>query len=209
MRISFLGNDIETKFDIGDKAYRAGVVVLDKLCPKCKGNGYYRKSMDSDELETCEHCDGNGTLTVYKRTVNDAPLTVKGLNLNIDEESVNVSYSIEQHTPSGMIMGLSYLRENELFKTLKEMEEFCIEHNTTKKTIALKDIIIPDHYLTTYPKAEKISARMKELKAYGKFTNMIEVDINNVLVDGYTTYVLAKGFSFDEIEVIVREGICV
>ena len=36
------------------------------------------------------------------------------------------------------------------------------------------------------------------------FENMIEVDENGKLVDGYTTYVLAKGFGWKEIEVIVH-----
>ena len=209
MDIPILGKDYKTKFNISDKVYRAGVVVLDSLCSKCNGNGYYRKDKESDELETCCYCDGNGTKTVYRRTINDNPLTIKSINLNIDEEKITTRYSIEQNTPSGMVVELSYVGEEELFGTIEEMEQYCKDRNTIKKTMKLADIIIQLSYLQAYPSSSKIKERMDELKEHGKFTNMVEVDVNNVLVDGYTTYVLAKGFGFEEIEVIVREDICV
>ena len=50
-----------------------------------------------------------------------------------------------------------------------------------------------------------MAARMEEIREHGKFTNMIEVDENNVLIDGYTTYVLAKGFGFNQVEVMVHK----
>lgn len=68
----------------------------------------------------------------------------------------------------------------------------------------IDDIKILGGFLKTYPCSEKIEKRMQELRTTGTFENMVEVNEDGVLVDGYTTYVLAKGFGWKEIDVIIH-----
>ena len=208
MDISVLGKDYKTKFNIGDIVYAIKDVAFDGLCPKCKGNGYYHKE-DSIELETCSYCNGNGIKLLHKKVVGNVPLTVNRITFDFYKDSYNCIYALKGKYKSifGDMEKTFYGNDTDLFATIEEAEKYCAEQNTVKKTMNLADIIIQPSYLQTYPNSSKIKERMDELKKHGKFTNMIEVDMNNVLMDGYTTYVLAKGFGFEEIEVIVREDL--
>ena len=52
------------------------------------------------------------------------------------------------------------------------------------------------------PKHEKINSRRKYYKKYKYFRSMIVLNKNNYLLDGYTTYLLAKEAGFDYITVL-------
>ena len=52
------------------------------------------------------------------------------------------------------------------------------------------------------PKQEKINSRRKYYKKYKYFRSMIVLNKNNYLLDGYTTYLLAKEAGFDYITVL-------
>ena len=209
MDISISGKDYKTKFNIGDKVYE--VIPKQKifLCSKCNGNGYYHKDKMSYEVTTCSCCHGNGLKYGDKFVIDTNPFIIKKVSLIIADDGLKIQYLAEgkDNIFGGEVA--DFKNEDRLFVTIEEAEKYCAEQNTIKKTLKLADIIIQPSYLQTYPNSSKIKERMDELKKHGKFTNMIEVDINNVLVDGYTTYVLAKGFGFEEIEVIVREDVCV
>ena len=209
MDISVSGKDYKTKFNIGDKVYRVMPERITILCSKCNGNGYYRKDKTSCEIITCSCCHGNGIKYGDKFIIDSDPFIIKKILLNVVDNGLEVQYLVggKYNFFGGEIS--DYKNEDRLFATIEEAEKYCAEQNTVKKTMKLADIIIQPSYLQTYPSSSKMKERMDELKKHGKFTNMIEVDINNVLVDGYITYVLAKGFGFEEIEVIVREDICV
>lgn len=56
--------------------------------------------------------------------------------------------------------------------------------------IKLKDITIPKHFRK--PKKEKIEERKKYFKNYKNFETSIILNDRNVLIDGYTTYLIAK-----------------
>ena len=209
MDISISGKDYKTKFNIGDKVYE--VIPKQKiiLCSKCNGNGYYHKDKMSYEVTTCSCCHGNGLKYGDKFVIDTNPFIIKKVSLIIADDGLKIQYLAggKDNIFGGEVA--DFKNEDRLFVTIEEAEKYCAEQNTIKKTLKLADIIIQPSYLQTYPNSSKIKERMDELKKHGKFTNMIEVDINNVLVDGYTTYVLAKGFGFEEIEVIVREDVCV
>lgn len=52
------------------------------------------------------------------------------------------------------------------------------------------------------PKQEKINSRRKYYKKYKYFRSMIVLNKNNYLLDGYTTYLLAKEMKFDYITLL-------
>ena len=52
------------------------------------------------------------------------------------------------------------------------------------------------------PNQEKINSRRKYYKKYKYFRSMIVLNKNNYLLDGYTTYLLAKEMKFDYITVL-------
>ena len=208
MIFTISGKEYETKFNIGDRVYGVLYKQTSVICPKCKGNGYYYNSKVTGNVETCDHCNGNGTKNIYKYVADNTPLMIKAITFDITQSGLKFYYIAEENTPFGFKMS-SQENEEKIFATFKEAEKYCEEHNINKKIINLTDIIIQPSFLETYPSSKKIAERMDELKVYGTFKNLIEVDINNVLVDGYTTYVLAKGLGFDDIEVIVRENTCI
>lgn len=58
------------------------------------------------------------------------------------------------------------------------------------KIVSLKKIKIPDYYVK--PKVEKMIQRMHYYNMTKKFFVPIIIDKNNMLVDGYTSYLIAK-----------------
>ena len=207
MDISVLGKDYKTKFNIGDNVYTVIPERITILCSKCNGNGYYYKDKASYEVITCSCCHGNGVKYGNKFVTDIDPFIIKKVLLDVSNNGLKIQYLVGGKYNFFGGEASDYKNEDILFATIEEAERYCAEQNTIKKTMKLADIIIQPSYLQTYPNSNKIKERMDELKKHGKFTNMIEVDMNNVLVDGYTTYVLAKGFGFEEIEVIVREDL--
>lgn len=191
MTINIANTELNTKFNIGDTVYRINTVNSRELCPKCRGTGF-------TESETkCVACKGEGSIEKTILKPDDKPYVVKDILIIVGEAKSEAMY---------VIADTAYvLDEDSLCKTLSEAIEHCKRENSIE-VMSLADIVVPKSFLDTYPSPEKMTKRIKELKKYGKFTNIIEVDRNNVLVDGYTTYVLAKGFGHTEVEVIRHDN---
>ena len=69
--------------------------------------------------------------------------------------------------------------------------------------VNIKNIKIPQKF--TKPKKSKMQARRKYFKKYGYFRSTIILNSKNCLIDGYTTYLLAKEAGFSYIT-ILREN---
>lgn len=84
-----------------------------------------------------------------------------------------------------------------------------------QKTIRLSRIKISDEMKSTMPKVEKISKKyeycknkIRVNKKYGTNYNPLQssilLDKHNVLVDGYTSYLIAKMFGFKKVDVFIN-----
>ncbi|MBQ3543455.1 MAG: hypothetical protein IJA34_00460 [Lachnospiraceae bacterium] len=187
----------ETKFNVGDEVYIAKSMELTLFCQRCLGAGYKRENSIPCE---CTECSGKGYKEITKWISLVNPAIIEDIRIKVNASDIQVKYKIRHYGKS------LHRTEENLFRSLEEAEEFCESQNVITTEMNIDDIEVPECWLKTYPCAEKIDARMKELKTYGKFKNIIIVDKNNVILDGYTTYVLAKGLGFKTIEVIVKEN---
>ena len=68
-----------------------------------------------------------------------------------------------------------------------------------KITIAFKDIIISKEFKKHYPRKSKMQERWEYYEKYKEGKVPIIVDKNNVLIDGYTTYLIAKKLGVNKI----------
>ena len=70
-----------------------------------------------------------------------------------------------------------------------------------KRIVYLEDIKIPEYYVE--PNQKKMDERLHYFKEHKKLKALIFIDENNNLVDGYTSYLIAKKYSFMAVEVTV------
>ena len=56
----------------------------------------------------------------------------------------------------------------------------------------ISNIKIKEEFKNNPPKLEKMASKWIFYTKYGMFSQPIVVDKNNILVDGYTTYIMAK-----------------
>lgn len=187
----------ETKFNVGDEVYITKTINLAMVCKECWGSG--TKKYNDIPCE-CSNCSGEGVKRSTECVSLTNPAVIDDIRIKVNASDIQVKYKIRHDGKS------LHRTEENLFRSLEEAEEFCESQNVITIEMNIDDIEVPECWLKTYPCAEKIDARMKELKTYGKFKNIIIVDKNNVILDGYTTYVLAKGLGFKTIEVIVKEN---
>lgn len=81
---------------------------------------------------------------------------------------------------------------NELTDDLKKLNKV--------KIMRIKDIIIPKEFQK--PRTEKMNERIEYFKKNQNFETQIVVDKDNNLIDGYTTYLIAKKYGINFINVI-------
>lgn len=127
------------------------------------------------------------------------PATVHEINVVLSVTDCNYSYVI--------INGDNTIKceKDVLFKSFEEAERFCDTKNRVIKKMRIADIHIPTSFTKTYPSVEKITKKYEEYLKNRRFTDIIVVDKNNVLLDGYITYILSKGFGYQEVDVYVKE----
>lgn len=72
------------------------------------------------------------------------------------------------------------------------------------KNMRLDDIKIRDSFVNSKPNEEKMQMKTVEYNNSGKLKPII-VDENNVLIDGYISYLILKQFEIENTRVIVKE----
>lgn len=95
--------------------------------------------------------------------------------------------------------------QEEYIKTQDNMINDLLEYiNRKTKIIQISDIKIPKNF--SKPKPAKMKNRIGYYNTYKQFKVPIIVDEDNNLIDGYTTYLIAKKYNFNNIEVQVKIG---
>lgn len=72
------------------------------------------------------------------------------------------------------------------------------------KKINLNEIKITDEFKNTMPTVHKFRDKYYCFRQMKMLPDKIVIDENHTLIDGYISYLLAKAFNWNEIEVIVR-----
>jgi hypothetical protein len=191
---------IPVKFELEDTFYTIRQVKEEKVCHICEGNKtitYNGKEMKYPE------CLGEGKFTTNKQiqVVLDEPFIVSSYKISLDS-NLKPSIKYKGHC------GHSTLNraEDNLFATKEEAQLKCDKMNRERKWINLSEITIQDSFRETKPAIEKITERLEQYKNKGKFNSDIVVNKNNVLLDGYITYLICKMLDHDNVKVIVDEN---
>ena len=114
--------------------------------------------------------------------------------------------AIERYFNAKIIKGRDYLEEIQ-DKHIKEQNRMLDDliHKLSEKNVIidLKNIKVPEDF--TKPNKKKLESREKYFRSNSKFKVPIIIDSENNLVDGYTSYLIAKKYEFSTVNVIVKE----
>lgn len=189
---------IPIKFEKGDTIYTTKQINEEKVCHVCEG----KKTITyNDKAMRCPECMGQGKFTSNKKVhvILDEPFQISTIKISLDS---NETPSIRYHGRCGWD---SVRRaEDNLFVTKEEAQARCDELNMERKNITLDEIVIQDSFKENKPSLEKITERLNYYKDNGKFEKEITVNKDNVLLDGYITYLICKMLDKDYIKVIVE-----
>lgn len=98
------------------------------------------------------------------------------------------------------------LQEETIDKQFAVINELIDEIYKMKNTkiVDIKEIKIPKKF--SKPKSAKMKNRIEYYNTYKRFEVPIIIDEDNNLIDGYTTYLIAKKYNFNNIQVQVKIG---
>ena len=154
--------NINTKFDIGQKVYIIDKgMIINKNCPVCKGTGKVKaKLLESEEIVECKCLKCNGTGNVHSKKgnkwsskkhytvaetmyVGTTMIQQEGdiissnyyiMGIEIDETK-NIRYKLKGVSLDGKKEKEYHrsLKEDEIFATKEEAEQYCKEFNNIQK----------------------------------------------------------------------------
>lgn len=113
--------------------------------------------------------------------------------------------AVNEYCNTKILKGKEYLIDiqNEHIKIQNKMFDDMLEHiNRKRKIIKISDIKIQKKFKA--PNKEKLDRRYTYFDTNAKFEVPIVVDSKNNLIDGYTSYLIAKHYKFSHVEVEER-----
>ena len=154
--------NINTKFDIGQQVYIINKeTIVNKNCPTCKGTGKVKaKLLESEEIIECKCSKCNGTGNVHSKKGNKwsskkhytvaETMYVGTTMIQQEDDIINANYYImgieidETKNIRYKLKGISLdgkkekeyhrsLKEDEIFATKEEAEQYCKEFNNIQK----------------------------------------------------------------------------
>lgn len=190
---------INTKYDIGDTVYIIKREKISIVCPICDGK---KKIEYKEKLMTCPECHGAGCQQSQKEisVVKDESYKVNSIKISISNK--NGDYTTRYKVYS-MTESCSRAEEN-LYCSKEEAQLVCDNLNKERKYINLNDIIISDSFSKTVPAAEKLSTLIDEYKINKTISKEISINNENVLIDGYTAYLVSKMFGIQIVKAIIE-----
>ena len=125
--------------------------------------------------------------------------TIRKIKVEVEDKDIKYRYVVQCNTGQ-------YKRDDStLFGTKEMAEEYCLKMNKPKKKILLKDIVIDRDFKCTKPNTEKIKAKIDYYNKNCKFYTKIVINKQNLLIDGYITYMIAKMYGKELIECWVED----
>lgn len=113
--------------------------------------------------------------------------------------------AVNEYCNTKILKGKEYLIDiqDEHIKIQNKMFDDMLEHiNRKRKIIKISDIKIQKKF--KLPNKEKLDRRYTYFDTKAKFEVPIVVDSKNNLIDGYTSYLIAKHYKFSHVEVEER-----
>lgn len=191
---------IPVKFEKEDIIYTIKQVKEEKICHICEGN---KTITYKDKEMRCPECMGQGKITSSKQVnvVLDEPFNIKSYKINVSGLTGQAVIKYRGNCGNQQLNR----SDNNLFATKGEAQARCDESNRERRHITLDNIVIQDSFRDNKPSIEKITERLNFYKDNGKFEKEITVNKDNVLLDGYITYLICKMLDKNYINVVVDE----
>jgi len=189
---------ISVKFSPEDELYTVKQIKQETECNICESTG--RINFNEKDMR-CPECNGVGKF-ISNKQIN----VVCEEAYKISSTDIKLSNNGQANVKYRGYCGLTKLNRanNTLFTTKEEAQKYCDMINREKKIIRINDISIQESYSNTIPSLEKIQSKLEFRKENGWFENEIILDENDVLQDGYITYLLYKLLNVKVIKVIVE-----
>lgn len=89
--------------------------------------------------------------------------------------------------------------ENQYLKTIYKKNNLIKKLLYRRSVMYLNDIKIPEYFKK--PNKRKLNNRIVYFRKTGELPTPIVVNVENVLVDGYTSYLIAKKFNLDTVDI--------
>lgn len=119
---------VDNKFEIGEEVYTAYRKPTHHKCPVCEGNG---KFLHNGYEVWCRNCNGTGKLYNPKQYVLDVcKVRVRRIKVSRYEEVNSIKYCVTPIEPA--LINVKNRSDNNLFKTIEEAEQYCVDVNTDK-----------------------------------------------------------------------------
>jgi excinuclease UvrABC ATPase subunit len=188
---------IPVKYQEDEEVFATKQTKIEQTCHICEG----KKTITYNGKEMkCPECGGVGKFISNKQmhVVCEEPFKVSTIKITINGSGATVKYKGRCGFNT-----MNRIEEN-LFETKEEAQKRCDDLNRERKYINLDDIIVQDSFKDTPPALDKISERLNHYKEHGVFTKDITIDKENILIDGYITYLICKLLNKDLVKVIVE-----
>jgi len=189
---------IPVKYQKDDTVYTTKQSKLEKICSICEGTG---KIKYNDKDMRCPECMGAGKFTSNKmiHTVCDEPFIIYMTKITVNNNG-NIIIKYKGHC------GFSNMNrmEESLFLTKEEAQVRCDELNKETIIISIDNIIIQDSFKNTQPSLDKIQKKLEYYKKYNRFDKRIVINKDNVLQDGYITYLICRMLYIKTNKVVVE-----
>lgn len=135
-----------------------------------------------DEIKLTEKTHKSGLYTPNNKKPEDLLIVVR--------ETPNEEYSLVCGWADYMEASARHLEKIRCIVTEDSRAVFM--HRYNNKYIKTAKIIIPECFANTVPSAEKVKAKMEYYEKHGRFEKPISISRDNILVDGYISYLIAK-----------------
>lgn len=134
----------------------------------------------------------DGTKTIVKRKYGD----------KFDKRIAFLTAYFQKHSGLSKTKANKYLDHIFTEEELK-FEELLLKDAKTGKKIKVQNIKIPKNYKK--PSNKKLMQKLEYFEKHKQFESRIIIDSNDVLVDGYTSYLIAIIYRIKELIVEVKE----
>lgn len=194
--------ELPLKFEKEDIIYTTKQVKEEKVCDVCNGDKFI--TYNEKEMR-CPACLGLGKITTNKKTnvVIEEPFKISSIDIKVKADG-----TVTRMKYRGSCGNSKFNRiEDNLFLTKEEAQVKCNELNRKRKTISVADIVIQDSFKYNKPSIEKIIDRLNYYNDRKKFSKDILVDENNVLLDGYISYLICKMLDLETVRVVINDEV--
>ena len=186
----------ETKFGFGDKVYliEEKPVIID--CRQCDFYGFVSKDM------VCPICGGTGLIElkdILKWRVVEEPFIIS--QTTIKASSRNRSFV--RYTVYNKTIKSKHISEQNVYGSQEEAQLECSRRNRPSKRINLADIKLKNCFKHSFPRPEKINACYEYYRNHHQLDRDVEINEDDVLVDGYVAYLVCKMLGKESVRAII------